>query len=81
MTKKTCKSAMEEPPPGPWPAVLVEMAAAGRDDGGVGLHHLARQAGFAQKPAMTIIIKRPPRGRAVDPQVDDVLDALRALCA
>ena len=81
MAKKTRKSAPRERPRGPWPTALMEMAAAGRDDGGLGLHHLAQQAGFSEKPAMTIIVKRPPRARAVDPQVDDVLDALRALCA
>jgi len=80
MAKKTCKSAAKTLPRGPWPTVLVEMAAAGREDGGVGLHHLLRQAGFSEKPAMTIIVKRP-RARLVDPHVDDVLDALRALCA
>jgi hypothetical protein len=61
------------------------MAAAGRTDGGVGLQHLIEEAGFAEKPAMSIIVKRPrPRtdsGELVDPYVDDVLDALRALCA
>jgi len=56
------------------------MAAAGRTDGGLGLYHLLEQAGFAQKPAMTIIVKRP-RTKQLDPYVDDVLDALRALCA
>lgn len=80
MAKKTCKSAAKKLPRGPWPTVLVEMAAAGREDGGLGLHHLLRQAGFSEKPAMTIIVKRP-RTRLVDPHVDDVLDALRALCA
>jgi len=80
MLKKTCKSPHNKPPRGPWPTVLVEMAAANRDDGGVGLQHLLQEAGFAQKPAMTIIVKRP-RARLVDPHVDDVLDALRALCA
>jgi len=78
--KKTCKSARTKPPRGSWPTVLVEMAAANRDDGGLGLHHLLEEAGFAQKPAMTIIVKRP-RAQLVDPHVDDVLEALRALCA
>ena len=68
------------------------MAAAGRTDGGIGLQHLLEEAGFSAKPAMTIIVKRPPRkqdwtraperGRPsiMDPYVDDVLDALRSLC-
>lgn len=68
----------------PWPVVLVAMAAAGRADGGVGLQHLLEDAGFHQKPAMTIIVKKPrprmDRGTILDPCVDDVLDALRALC-
>ena len=81
---------------GPWPTVLVEMAAVGREDGGSGLQHLLEQAGFAEKPAMSIIVKRAPRPRLMerlgrgssgrereitDPYVDDVLDALRSLCA
>jgi len=62
------------------------MAAAGRTDGGMGLQHLLEAAGFAEKPSMSIIVKRPrrpgvERGRPSDPDVDDVLDALRALCA
>jgi hypothetical protein len=61
------------------------MAAAGRADGGVGLQHLLEEAGFGEKPAMSIIVKRArpttDEGRPVDPYVDDVLDALRALCA
>jgi hypothetical protein len=82
-------------PHAPWPTVLVAMAAEGREDGGVGLQDLLAEAGFAEKPAMSIIVKRPPRPRLlgrgssgrgrereiVDPCVDDVLDALRALCA
>ena len=80
MAKTTCKPPRKQPPRGPWPTVLVEMAAAGRTDGGLGLYHLLEEAGFAKKPAMTIIVKRP-RSRALDPYVDDVLDALRALCA
>jgi hypothetical protein len=70
---------------GTWPVTLVSMAAAGRTDGGVGLQSLLQEAGFAEKPAMSIIVKRTrPRsekGRVNDPYVDDVLDALRALCA
>jgi hypothetical protein len=70
---------------GTWPVTLVAMAAAGRSDGGVGLQSLLQEAGFAQKPAMSIIVKRSrprmDRGRIVDPYVDDVLDALRAMCA
>ena len=88
MAKKT---AQPEAPPkstrpsGTWPVALA-MAAAGREDGGVGINHLLAEAGFAEKPAMTVIVKRPARARAergglVDPYVDDVLDALRALCA
>ena len=65
---------------GMWPAVLVAMAAANRTDGGVGLQHLAQKAGFADEPAMTIVVKRP-RAKLVDPYVEDVLDALRSLCA
>ena len=67
--------------------VLSAAAAAGRTDGGTGLQHLLEEAGFAQKPEMTVIVKRPrpPRERGkreiVDPYVDDVLDALRNLCA
>lgn len=70
---------------GTWPIALAATAAAGRADGGVGLQQLVHDAGFADEPAMTLIVKRPrPRaekGRIVDPYVDDVLDALRALCA
>jgi hypothetical protein len=80
MLKKTCKSSRKHLSKGPWPTVLVEMAAAGRTDGGLGLHDLLQEAGFTKEPAMTIIVKRP-RARLVDPHVDDVLDALRALCA
>ncbi len=80
MAKKTGVSAPRPRSLGPWPTVLVQMAAAGREDGGLGLHHLLQQAGFSEKPAMTMIVKRP-RARLVDPHVDDVLDALRALCA
>ncbi len=85
MSKRTRKSAREKQPQrGPWPVSLVAMAAAGRADGGIGLQHLLEDAGFAQKPAMSIIVKRPrprtERGGIIDPLVDDVLDALRALC-
>lgn len=70
---------------GTWPVALVSMAAAGRTDGGVGLQSLLQEAGFAEKPAMSIIVKRArpkaEKGRLNDPYVDDVLDALRALCA
>ena len=89
MAKKTPRSAT--PPKaqkasGTWPVVLAASAAAGQTDGGVGLQHLLEEAGFAQKPEMTIIVKRPrpaptERGRIIDPYVDDVLDALRNLCA
>jgi hypothetical protein len=93
MLKKT-RSA--PPTRAPWPSVLVEMAAVGREDGGMGLHHLLEEAGFTEKPSMTIIVKRQPRARLVervgrgssgrereinDPYVDDVLDALRSMCA
>ena len=67
-------------PSGVWPAVLVEMAAANRNDGGVGLQHLAQRAGFADEPTVTIVVKRP-RAKLIDPYVEDVLDALRSLCA
>ena len=84
MSKRTRSSANVEKLQGPWPAVLVAMAAAGRGDGGVGLQHLLQNAGFAQKPAMSIVVKKPrprmDRGAFLDPMVDDVLDALRALC-
>lgn len=70
---------------GTWPIVLAASAAAGRTDGGAGLQQLVEKAGFADEPAMSIIVKRPraraDRGRIIDPYVDDVLDALRALCA
>jgi hypothetical protein len=85
MSKRTRKAAPRQTKSGTWPVSLVAMAAAGRADGGVGLQHLLEEAGFAEKPAMSIIVKRPrPRtdlGQLVDPYVDDVLDALRALCA
>lgn len=89
MAKKVRKATPQPTPPkrpsGSWPVVLVTAAAAGQTDGGAGLQHLLEEAGFAEKPAMSIIIKRPrprlERGRPVDPYVDDVLDALRALCA
>lgn len=84
MSKRTRRSARTKTPHGPWPVVLVAMAAAGRADGGIGLQHLLQDAGFAEKPAMSIIVKRPrartERGAIIDPLVDDVLDALRALC-
>ncbi len=69
---------------GTWPVTLVSMAAAGRTDGGVGLQSLLQEAGFAEKPAMSIIVKRsrPRAEKSInDPYVDDVLDALRAMCA
>jgi hypothetical protein len=86
MAKKTRRPAPNPKPSGTWPVVLVAAAAAGRTDGGAGMKHLLEEAGFAEKPAMTVIVKRPrpapsERGRIVDPYVDDVLDALRALCA
>ena len=92
MAKPTCTEATDSPPPssrrssGTWPVTLVAMAAEGRDDGGMGLQHLLQEAGFAEKPEMSIIVKRPARaktsrGQLNDPYVDDVLDALRALCA
>lgn len=89
MAKKTPRTPAPSKPKGPWSTVLVAMAAAGRSDGGIGLQHLLEAAGFSEKPAMTIIVKRPrparslERGRPsiVDPYVDDVLDALRALCS
>ena len=85
MSKRTRRSASINKLQGPWPVVLVAMAAAGRADGGIGLQHLLEDAGFAKKPAMSIIVKRPrprmDRGVFVDPCVDDVLDALRALCS
>ena len=85
MSKRTRRPAPSETPSGTWPVSLVAMAAAGRADNGVGLQHLLEEAGFAEKPAMSIIVKRPrPRaesGQLNDPYVDDVLDALRALCA
>lgn len=85
MSKRPTESSTTEKSSGTWPVTLVAMAAAGRSDNGVGLQHLAQEAGFAEKPAMTIIIKRTrPRaeaGKFVDPYVDDVLDALRSMCA
>ena len=78
--EKPRQSAKALTPSGVWPAVLVEMAAVNRNDGGVGLQHLAQRAGFADEPAMSIIVKRP-RAKLVDPHVEDVLDALRSLCA
>jgi hypothetical protein len=87
MAKPTCKTTPdpEKRPSGTWPVTLVAMAAEGRTDGGVGLQHLLEEAGFAEKPSMKIIVKRPraktERGQLLDPYVDDVLDALRALCA
>ncbi len=78
MAKTTCKPARKPRTRGPWPTKLVEMAAAGRTDGNLGLHDLLEEAGFSQKPAMTIIVKRPGT-RTLDPYVEDVLDALRAL--
>jgi hypothetical protein len=56
----------------------VEVAAAARADGGQGLQQVLEEAGYSTPPSMSIIIKRT---RVRDPQVDDVLDALRALCA
>lgn len=86
MSKRRRRPARSKKPSGTWPVVLVAMAAEGRSDGGVGLQHLLQEAGFAEKPAMSIIVKRPrPRsdrgGPPLDPYVDDVLEALRALCA
>jgi hypothetical protein len=86
MTKKARQAApRSEKKSGSWPVVLVAAAAAGRTDGGLELQHLLEEAGFAEKPAMSIIVKRPrpalERGRPVDPAVDDVLDALRGMCA
>lgn len=83
MAKRKRKSTRAKPQSGSWPIDLVAMAAAGRGDGGVGLQQLLQDAGFAEKPAMSIVVKRParPRTERVDPYVDDVLDALRALCA
>jgi hypothetical protein len=80
MERKTRKSARKQPTRGPWLTALVEMAAAGRDDGGLGLHDLLQKAGFSEEPSMTVIVKRP-RALFSDPSVDDALDALRALCA
>ena len=85
MTKQTRRPALSKTTSGTWPVSLVAMAAVGRDDGGVGLQQLVHDAGFAEKPSMSIIVKRPKpktdRGAVVDPWVDDVLDAIRALCA
>jgi hypothetical protein len=77
--KKREPASSKNPPSGAWPVTLVAMAAEGRTDGGVGLQHLLQEAGFAEKPEMSIIVKRPRPN--LDPYVDDVLDALRALCA
>ena len=84
MSKKPANS--KNPSSGKWPVTLVAMAAEGRTDGGIGLQHLLEEAGFAEKPSMSIIVKRPARAKAErgqlnDPYIDDVLDALRALCA
>lgn len=83
MAKPTRKEVRTPKSSGTWPVALA--AAAGRADGGAGLQQLVQDAGFADEPAMTLIVKRPrPRaekGRIIDPYVDDVLDALRALCA
>jgi hypothetical protein len=86
MVKKTrSETRSEAPASGSWPVVLVAAAAAGQTDGGAELHQLLEDAGFAEKPHMSIVIKRPPprmhQGKPLDPSVDDVLDALRALCA
>jgi hypothetical protein len=85
MAKKAAPAKRFEKRSGSWPIDLVTAAAAGRTDGGLGLQHLLEEAGFGKKPAMSIIVKRASRrtdrGRPVDPAVDDVLDALRALCA
>ena len=85
MPASAAKPARAPSPSGTWPVALAVAAASGTD-GGVGLQHLLEEAGFAEKPAMTVIVKRPrlaagERGRINDPYVDDVLDALRALCA
>jgi hypothetical protein len=71
---------------GTWPVFLVAAAAVGRADGGAGLQTLVHEAGFATKPLMSIVVRRsPPRvdidGRPMDPLVDDVINALRSLCA
>lgn len=85
MSKRPRQQHHEEKSSGTWPVTLVAMAAAGRTDGGVGLQSLLQEAGFAEKPSMSIIVKRArpkaEKGRVNDPYVDDVLDALRALCA
>ena len=88
MSKNIPEPAEPNEPPkstrssGTWPVELAVSAAAGQTDGGLGLQHLIEEAGFAKKPEMTIIVKRPRvAARINDPYVDDVLDALRALCA
>ncbi len=85
VTRGPHKLDKSSPASGTWPVALVTAAAAGRADGGAGLNHVLEEAGFAKKPAMSIIVKRPrtvlDKGIPIDPAVDDVLDALRALCA
>jgi hypothetical protein len=41
-----------------WPSILAIMAAAGRNDGGVGLTMLVDYAGLKKPPAMKIIVSR-----------------------
>ena len=47
-----------------WPSILAIMAAAGRNDGGVGLSMLVSYAGLEQPPAMKIIVTRERIGRS-----------------
>lgn len=63
-----------------WSRCLVDVAAESREDGGLGLLQLLQEAGFASRPVVTFIVKRA-RPSTFDPLVDDVLDALSALCA
>lgn len=46
-----------------WPVILAIMAAAGRNDGGVGLSMLVSYAGLKEPPAMKIIVTRETIGR------------------
>ncbi len=80
MTKRADKLASIEPRRQGWPSLLVKMAATARTDGGRGLCQLLDQEGFSSKPMMTVLVKRA-RPPASDPVIDDVLDALSALCA
>lgn len=53
-----------------WPSLLAMMAAAGRNDGGVGLSVLVSHSRLSEPPAMKIIITREtivPRSHAHDP--------------